>query len=197
MQPLARASRLAVRLEPYRPGDRRRIPQARSASDGQEPGDVRDNGRRGADHDRHLHRERGSRTGHPDRALALVHGPVRQLRRSRRRGPRQGAGGKPAQGAARDHSAAPARRPRGESPGDAASEGRRRCLRRQATSSRPTARSSKASPASTRRPSRANRRRSSARRAATAAPSRAARPSSATASSSASRRRRATASSTA
>ncbi len=31
----------------------------------------------------------------PDRALALVHPALRQLRRSRRRGPRQGAGGEP------------------------------------------------------------------------------------------------------
>ena len=40
---------------------------------------------------------------HPDRRLALVHGPVRDLRRGRRRGPRPRPGGDPAQDAFRDH----------------------------------------------------------------------------------------------
>ena len=67
----------------------------------EEPGDVRGRGRRRADHGvpdpRHIHRGWRDRVLHPDFALALVHGPVRQLRRSHGRGPRKGAGGQPAQ----------------------------------------------------------------------------------------------------
>ncbi len=45
----------------------------------------------------------------PDRALAVDHRAVRQLRRGGGGGPRQGAGGDAAQGAHRDHGQAPAR----------------------------------------------------------------------------------------
>ena len=83
--------------EDPRAGDRLGLRQARPAADDQEPGDVRGRGRGRADH-RHLparprHRRRESRLHVPDHPLALVHGAVRQFRRSRRRRPRQGAGG--------------------------------------------------------------------------------------------------------
>ncbi len=45
------AAAVAVRPHPDRAGDRRRVPQARSAHPGQEPGDVRGRDRLGADHD--------------------------------------------------------------------------------------------------------------------------------------------------
>ncbi len=125
---------------------------------------------------------RGVRRVHPrGLALALVHRAVRQLRRGDGRGPRQGAGRRAAQGAPRHR--------RAEARADAASG----TLRSQegthdlATSADlrkgdvvlveagefipATARSSTASPRSTRARSPARARRSSARAAATAAPS--------------------------
>ena len=42
-------------MEHRRPGHRRLVQEARPAADGQEPGNVRDHGGRGADHRRHLY----------------------------------------------------------------------------------------------------------------------------------------------
>ena len=72
-----------------------------------------------------------ARLRHPARALALVHRALRQLRRSRGRGPRQGAGRQPAQGAQGHHRPPPAQRPRGESPA------RRTCRRATSSSAKP------------------------------------------------------------
>ena len=70
--------------------------QARPAADDQEPRDVRGRDRGDADHGhlraRPRHRRRKSRIHVPDHPVAVVHGAVRQFRRSRRRRPRQGAG---------------------------------------------------------------------------------------------------------
>ena len=125
-------------------------------------------------HGDHLHR------GHrPPGHLHLVHhhlavpdGDLRQLRRGHGRGPGQGPGRHPAPDALGDRGPPPRpRRHRG------AGAGGRRWPRatwwsaRPATSSPPTARSSRASPRSTSRPSPASRPRSSASRAATARPS--------------------------
>jgi K+-transporting ATPase ATPase A chain len=83
---------------PRHPGG---VHQAQSPRDGAQSGDVRGGDRGHADHDP-LH----PRSDHsywrspflvPDQSVALVHGAVRQFRRSRRGRPRQGAGGKLAQ----------------------------------------------------------------------------------------------------
>ena len=93
----------------HRPGSDRCIPQARSALDGQEPGDVcRRSGQRaddGAAHRQHHPPSRRLRLQSADHALALVHGAVCQLCRGHGRRPRQGAGRHAAQGQGRDHRA--------------------------------------------------------------------------------------------
>ena len=104
-------------LTPWRPDDDRRprhpvagdraiLRQARSAADDPQPGDVRRRGRRDAHHHRvrprNRHRRRPSRLHLPDHPLALGHRAVRQLRRSGRGRPRQGAGRDPAAGAHRN-----------------------------------------------------------------------------------------------
>ena len=106
-------------------------------------------------------------------ALALVHGAVRQLRRGDGRGARQGAGRRAAQDAHRDArpSCWPARdadRTSSSCPAPSLQGRRRRAGRGGRPRSRPTARSSRASPRSTSPRSPASPRRSSARRAATA-----------------------------
>ena len=117
--------------------------------------------------------------------LALVHRPVRQLRRGDGRRARQGAGRCAAAhaprraGQATRTSRSTARRHRAVS-GSVAAEGRRRARRGGRHRFPATAKSSKASPRSTRAPSPARARRSSARAAATAARSPAARASSPT-----------------
>ena len=78
--------------------------------DDEEPGHVRGGDRRRDDHARPVPRvERVRGADHP---LALVHGAVRQLRRSHGGRARQGAGRHAAQDQDRDDGAAPARRPR-------------------------------------------------------------------------------------
>ena len=76
--------------------DRASVHQARSAADDQEPRDVRGRGRGRADHGdlpaRSRDRRRQPRLHLPDHPVAVVHGAVRQFRRSGRRRPRQGAG---------------------------------------------------------------------------------------------------------
>ena len=73
------------------------------------PGHVRDHGRRRADDRGNLHRHAPiARLRRATRDLALVHGAVRQFRRSDGRRPRQGAGGQPAPGAQRNDGASPA-----------------------------------------------------------------------------------------
>ena len=159
-------------------GDPARLPEARSATADQEPGDVRrrDHGRAGhAD----LARERdrppdrrpaspGARLPGPDRDLALVHRPVRDLRRGGRRGPWPGPGGDAAQdplgddgppAPARRHAREPSARP---SSARATSSSSRRARRSPATAT-----SSRASASSTRPRSPASRRRSSRSRAPT------------------------------
>ena len=114
--------------------------------------------------DRHRQR-RGpgrSRLPGPDRRLAVVHGPVRHVRRGRRRGSRAGAGVDPPQDALRvDRPPAAGRRlARGRRLVRAASRRPHRRPRR-ARRSPATATSSRASATSTRRRSPASRRRSS------------------------------------
>ena len=104
-------SAFASLLEPATctPRRDRQPPQARSAPDGAEPGHVH---RRDREHPRHGHRNRRSeRVRLVDRDLALVHRPLRELRRSVGRGSGQGAGGGAAQDPRRDDcSPSPARR---------------------------------------------------------------------------------------
>ena len=177
--------------------DRRRVPQARPAAPGPQPGHVRRGGRQRA-HDGALRPGARSAQGEAPAgfilgrlALALVHGALRQLRRGDGRGPRQGAGRRAAQGAPRRHGEE-ARRSRSATRDVRRRRRPRRCARatscwsRRATSFPATARSSRASPRSTRARSPARARRSSARAAATAAPSPAARACSPTGSSCAS-----------
>ena len=107
-KPVRRAAAAARRLRP-RPaagGAAAGVPQARSAAAHQEPGHVRgrDHGRaRDAHRDRQRDRHAaGDGTGRPglpgpDRDLAVVHRPVRDLRRGRGRGARPGPGRHPAQ----------------------------------------------------------------------------------------------------
>ena len=72
------------------------VQKAQSAPYDPQSGHVRGRDRRRADDDPVLprpgHRREGSRLLVPDQSVALVHGAVRQFRRSRRRRPRQGAG---------------------------------------------------------------------------------------------------------
>ena len=122
-------------------------------------------------------RHRPAALHRPGRVLALVHRALRQLRRGDGRRPRQGAGGHAAQ------DARPRRWPTGSRPTAASRPCRRASLRkgdvvrvaRRRVHSRPTARSSRASPRWTSRRSPASRRRSSANPAATARRSPAAR----------------------
>ena len=91
-----------------------------------------------------------------DRALALGHGAVRQLRRERRRGPRQGRRRQPARHAGHHQGQADRRsddRARSSPRPPTSWRSARWCWSRPATWSPPTARSSRASPRSTRRPS--------------------------------------------
>ena len=93
----AHAGHSSDRSQDRRARDRLGLRQARSALDDEEPGDVRGRSRRRAHH-RHLHprlgeRRRASRLHLPDHCLAVVHRAVRQFRRSRGGGPRQGASG--------------------------------------------------------------------------------------------------------
>ncbi len=85
-----------ARSEDRDPRDRLGLRQARSAADDQEPRDVRGRGRRRADHGdlpaRSRDRRSEPRLHLPDHPVAVVHGAVRQLRRSGRGRPRQGAG---------------------------------------------------------------------------------------------------------
>ena len=80
-----------------------------------QPGDVHGRGGGGADHGpvhpRPRDRRRRARLLLPDQSLALVHRAVRQLRRGRGRGPRQGAGGDLAQDQDRDGGQAAAATP--------------------------------------------------------------------------------------
>ena len=76
------------------------VREARSADADEEPGDVRAGGCHGAHHRDPGSRSRHGRSKHririPDRAVAVVHGAVRELRRGDRGGPRQGPGRRPA-----------------------------------------------------------------------------------------------------
>ena len=111
------------------------------------------------------------RVRRPDRRLAVVHRPVRDLRRGRRRGARPRPGGHAAAGPARSRSptAATARRhARGRRQRRAPGR-RRRASSARARRSRPTATSSRAWPTSTRPRSRASPRRSSRSPARTSA----------------------------
>ena len=169
-------------FDPRHPQARRSLDSFRKlapAARGQEPGHVRGRDRQRAHHAA-LSCATSSRRA-PARAplwftgavtrLAVVHGALRQLRRGGGRGARQGPGGHAAQDAQGDDGA-PARRRTASS--RKRSSRRRRCARatwwssRRASSSPATARSSRASPRSTSRPSPASRRPSSARAAATA-----------------------------
>ncbi len=135
-----------------------------------------------------------------DRALALVHRPLRELRRGDRRGPRQGAGRHACAARARETTARRVRPTAAieDVAAQRAAPRRHRPSSRRASSSPATATSSRASPTSTRPRSPASPRRSSRSRAPTsAAPSPAARPSSATGCASASPRTPARPSSTA
>ena len=96
-----------------------RVPQAGPAPLDPEPGHVRRGAHGGAgDPDlarQHHRRAAGGRRVRlqlpaPDRDLAVVHGPVRDLRRGRRRGPRPCAGGDAPPHAVRDDRPPPARR---------------------------------------------------------------------------------------
>src|SRR5262249_40750409 len=90
--------------------DRGLFPQARPEASSAEPGDVRRPRRRGP-------RDRASRPRRrpgpggpfqaPDRAVAVVHAPLRQLRRGDGRGARQGAGGGVKKGTHGDRGPAP------------------------------------------------------------------------------------------
>ena len=175
------------RLGLFDRGDRRSRRSARASRSSirdphvEEPGDVRDRDRRGRS-PRWRSSSRGARRVRrvrlPDLPLALVHGAVRQLRRSDGRGARQGAGRHAApqpQEDVRRASCSPMARPRPcrRSPCARATsfvvaahelDRRRRRDHRRARRR------------STSRPSRANPRRSFANRAATARPSPAARP---------------------
>ena len=86
--------------------DRGRVPQARSAAGRQEPGHVRGRGRQRRDHlpapPGPVHRGRRSALQPADHPLALVHRPLRQLRRGDGRGARQGPGRCAAQDQDRD-----------------------------------------------------------------------------------------------
>ena len=82
--------------------------QARPAPHGPQPGDVRRRDRQRVRHDpvacaTSASRRRSERVRRPRRRVALVHRPLRQLRRSGGRGPREGAGGDAAPGPQRDH----------------------------------------------------------------------------------------------
>ncbi len=124
-------------------------------------------------------RRHGHRVRRPDRGLAVVHRPVRDLRRGRRRGARPGPGGDAAQDPLGDDGP-PARRRTARSPtsaapssGPATSSSSARARR-----SRPTATSSRAWPTSTRprspaspRPSSRSPARTSARASPAAPPS--------------------------
>ena len=71
-------------------------------------------------------RRRGAALVHRlGRALAVVHGDLRELRRGDRRGPRQGPGRHAAQDAQGDGRAAPARQRHRDGPGVGAAQGRR------------------------------------------------------------------------
>ena len=76
------------------PASRRPAAQARPARHGPQPGDVRRRARRAADDHPGIVGERGAArlVRVHRRRLAVADGPVRQLRRGDRRGPRQGAG---------------------------------------------------------------------------------------------------------
>ena len=117
-----RAAPAARRVRPRPPpgGHPACVPQAGPAPAREEPGDVRRRDHRGPRHP-HRHRQRhrlaaGGRPGRPgvpgpDRGLALVHRPLRHLRRGRRRGSRAGPGGDAAPDALGDHGPpAPGRR---------------------------------------------------------------------------------------
>ena len=109
----------------HRPaGDRRLVPEARSAGADQEPGDVHRRGRQPADDDRLRpgagRRHRAAAVHRTGRVLAVVHGALRQLRRGDGRRARQGAGGHAAQGEDRDDRRSALRRRRAP----------RRCRRR-------------------------------------------------------------------
>ena len=145
--PQAHAGLGAARSQDRGAGDRLGLRQARSADADEESGHVRARGRHRADDGHPDPRPRDRRREHrlriPDRPLAVVHGAVRQLRRSRRRGPRQGAGRCAAAPAHRDAGqAADRRRPQelqAASPAPA-SRSATSCWSRPATSSRRTAR---------------------------------------------------------
>ena len=104
---------------------------------------------------------RDARRLHPrHRALAVVHGALRQLRRGDRRGARQGAGREPRGRQARDHGeealrGRPPRRDHGRCPAPRFAWATS-CSSKAATSSRPTARWSRAWPPWTSPPSPAN-----------------------------------------
>ncbi len=150
---------LASSFRPWAPPSRKLNPRTLA----QEPGHVRRGHGLGADHRpvpaRPRLRQRKSRLLLPDQPLALVHRALRQLRRSRRRRPRQGAGRLAAQGAHRNPGQAADRHQRQRLPHGARHEPRRSATSsssKLATSSPRTAKSSKVSPRSTKRPSPAN-----------------------------------------
>ena len=177
--------------------DRRLVPQARPADALPQPGHLHRRDRQ-RHHDGDLlprplrvRRQRAALVHGHHRVLALADGPLRELRRGDRRGPRQGAGERPARDP-HDDGRLPALghgRPRGGA-GARSSSAATSSSSRPARSFPPTARSSRASARSTSPPSPASPRRSSARRAATAPPSPAARGCSRTGSSSRSPRSR-------
>ena len=86
-----------LRSRDRRAGSGRQLPQARPAPHGAQPGHVRDRARRRVRDDplpqgpRRRHRE-GQRLRRQHRRLAVVHRPLRELRRGDGRGPRQGPG---------------------------------------------------------------------------------------------------------
>ncbi len=155
----------------------RGVPQARPARADPQPGHLRGRDHGCPRHDPHRpqhHRGRSrrgagrSRVPGPDRPVAVVHRPVRDVRRGRRRGARSGPGLDPAQDALRVHRPPTASRrlARGRRL-VRASQGRPHRRPRRATRSRATATSSRASGTSTRRPSPASPLRSSRSRAPT------------------------------
>ena len=96
----------AVRCQDRPAGDRLRLRQAQSVDADVQSGDVRARDRHRADHGdldpRSVHRRRAYRLRVSDHSVAVVHRAVRQLRRSRCRRPRQGAGRVAAAAAHRD-----------------------------------------------------------------------------------------------
>ncbi len=166
----AAASRAGSSIRPCSARPSRGVPQARRAAARAQPGHHRRRGhgrpRDGPDRaqprrpgSRGLEGDGRTRLPGPDRGLAVVHGPVRHVRRGRGRGARQGPGSDPAQDAVGDRSPI-AGRPTERSRRSARPSCARATSSSSATarSSPATATSSRASATSTRPRSLANRR---------------------------------------